>query len=352
MSDTSACTIRSAASVDLEQIVALAESYALGSVEGDRLASDGFLVSGFDAASYADWLRNADHFYVASTEEGIVGFMLAYSDERIRPGEWLNLKIKERVDSNFVLVKQLCVKRGATGRGVARRLYGHLLAQAPERPLYGAIVTQPRNERSIEFHERLGFRKVFEATPPDDDLPRGVWMRPALAPAGAAASALNLDAEQRLQVCLERYRVAVDLYKHEDLLNWNKLQHLLYVSAGLFVAETYLLELRGGAGNGLDTSLRMLLTLVALLGLGSAWIFGNALRSGVAYLHRRKDTAACIERNMLAEEAYCVLLVQNDHGPGARGASHRSLTTKMLLRVPSAIGIAWIAVILLVWFVL
>ena len=32
---------------------------------------------------------------------------------------------------------------------------------------------------------------------------------------------------------LEQYRIAVDLYKHEDSLNWTKLNYLLAINTGL-----------------------------------------------------------------------------------------------------------------------
>jgi hypothetical protein len=33
---------------------------------------------------------------------------------------------------------------------------------------------------------------------------------------------------------IEQYKIAVELYKHEDNLNWTKLNHLFYINTGLW----------------------------------------------------------------------------------------------------------------------
>ena len=45
-----------------------------------------------------------------------------------------------------------------------------------------------------------------------------------------------------------QYEVAVDLYKHEDNLNWQKLNNLFYITAGLAAAMAFSLGKEGAGG--------------------------------------------------------------------------------------------------------
>lgn len=160
----------------LPQIIALAQQYELEGMAPRRAAELGFLVSNFEQEDYQAFLHRANHFYVLLEDEVICGFLLAYSSDRIQDDEWLNLHIKTRYPDPFIVVKQICVRPDSTGRGLASSLYQHLFSEAQECPLFAAIVLEPPNHRSVVFHEKHGFKKIFQVTP-SDGIPRGVWMR-------------------------------------------------------------------------------------------------------------------------------------------------------------------------------
>lgn len=168
--------IEAATSQHLPQIVSIAKASQLERMSSEQAMENGFLVSNFGEKDYRDFLRRANHFYVLLQKKNLLGFTLAYSSDRIQDDEWLNLLIKSRYPDHFVVIKQICIQPEVIGRGLATSLYQHLFGQVRECPLFAAIALEPVNHRSIVFHERHGFRKVFQVTPPDG-IPRGIWMR-------------------------------------------------------------------------------------------------------------------------------------------------------------------------------
>ena len=165
-----------ARSEHVPQITALAKTYGLDQMTSEQAAKLGFLASNFNEEDYRAFVRRANYFYVLLEKRNLYGFLYAYSSDRIEPDDWLNLLIKSRHSGPFVTIKQICIQPDLTGRGLATFLYQHLFSHVKECPLFAAIVVEPANHRSIVFHERHGFRKVFQITPPDG-MPRGIWTR-------------------------------------------------------------------------------------------------------------------------------------------------------------------------------
>ncbi|RLD84545.1 MAG: hypothetical protein DRJ07_04820 [Bacteroidetes bacterium] len=160
----------------LEQIVPLANSYQINRLTESEINMHGFLVSGYNYKEYLAYLENTKYFYLCVYDGVVVGFILAYNDCNIQESEWLNMKIKAYENRPFVLIKQICVAKENLGKGIAKKLYEYLFEQIKQLVSYAVIVTEPLNIPSINFHEKLGFKKQFEETPPDG-LKRGVWKR-------------------------------------------------------------------------------------------------------------------------------------------------------------------------------
>jgi predicted GNAT superfamily acetyltransferase len=167
--------IRSAVLDDIPQIFELAESLALQGLSSEERSKKGFLVSSFTIEDYLRLLGYVDHFYVAVQNSKLVAFMLAYSSIHIQDDEWLNLRIRDKYRSPFILIKQVVVAKEFMGKGIATSLYEYLMQCNSNMSYFVAVVLDPPNFRSIALHERLGFKQVCTATPPDH-IPRGVWM--------------------------------------------------------------------------------------------------------------------------------------------------------------------------------
>ncbi len=166
--------IRLAVPKDLPAILRIAKGNALGC--SPLPVSSGFLVSGYNAEQYLELCSLADCFYVVEEPYGIVGFLLAYSLGRAGICDPTEQAIRRKDSRPFILAKQVCVEPNFAGKGYGQRLYRHLFKTRPTLPTVAAIVVNPLNLRSIQFHDRLGFVPWFETTP-EDGLKRSVWRR-------------------------------------------------------------------------------------------------------------------------------------------------------------------------------
>lgn len=104
--------------------------------------------------------RDAQYFRVAECSSQIAGFLLCLAPEADYDSpnfRWLN----ERYDG-FLYVDRVAVDKSFHGRGIARALY--LDAAETVRDRFRMIACEvnlrPRNDASLKFHERLGFRPV------------------------------------------------------------------------------------------------------------------------------------------------------------------------------------------------
>lgn len=147
---TATIEIVRAGEAHLRSIVELAEDRRLDVTDPQRAGRDGFLVSNYTLADYRARLTTAEHFWVVVKGTEVLGYLMAYSDAQIEPDEWLNHRIKSTLGA-FLVIKQICVSRGAARSGVASRLYHHVLEQWSDSPVIAAVVSEPYNEASTLF---------------------------------------------------------------------------------------------------------------------------------------------------------------------------------------------------------
>ncbi len=160
----------------LEQIISIANSYQINKLNKSEINVHGFLVSGYDNEEYLSYLEYAEYFYLHMVDGNVAGFILAYTHHQIKESEWLNKKIQALENQAFVLIKQICISKKYIGKGIAKKLYEYLFKQMKQSVCYAVIVIEPLNLPSINFHEKLDFKKQLEDVPPDG-LKRGVWKR-------------------------------------------------------------------------------------------------------------------------------------------------------------------------------
>ncbi|MEV4982991.1 GNAT family N-acetyltransferase [Micromonospora sp. NPDC053811] len=305
-------------------IMELAESRSLAGADAATLGRDGFLVSNYGEDTYRDRLTTAEHFYVAVEGDSLVGFLLAYSDQRIGPDEWLNHRIKVALGS-FLVIKQVCVAREAARQGIASQLYHHVMEQWTTSPVVAAVVAEPANHASTAFHRRLGFEKLAELRPPDRRL-RTVWV-------------WRRADEALLQ---SQYAVAVDLYKHEDGTNWHKLNNFFYITAALAAATGFAFS--NAQGSAVSQSNHLAL-VISIIGLGVSLAFFQMLRWGRRYLHSRKDAVIALEEHIAWHGGQRIVSRELDE-PG-NSWLHRSPTGLVMVLLPLLVAACWIAVLVL-----
>ncbi|MCW5211955.1 GNAT family N-acetyltransferase [Desulfobulbus sp. TB] len=168
--------IKKAAPEHLTDIFNLARSLSLQRMPPNQAEKQGFLVSEFKKENYVAYIKKADQFHVLHQNDTLCGFLYAYSSHLIDEDEWMNQLIKSEHPDPFVLIKQICIQPHLMGKGLATHLYQHLFQQTADCPLFTVIVTEPYNQRSVDFHKGHGFKEVFRRTPPDG-IPREVWKR-------------------------------------------------------------------------------------------------------------------------------------------------------------------------------
>lgn len=171
--------IRPATGQDVPAVHSLAEQWVLQGLSRVEARDYGFLVSNFTPAEYRRFTQVANAFYVLEEAGQVEAFILAYTDDRISPDDPVSLSIQDCDSSErFLLVKQICSRRGGNTRGAATALYQFVSEEFQGIPQYAAIVLEPENIRSIRFHEDRGFTRCCERDAPDGRR-RGIWVRGA-----------------------------------------------------------------------------------------------------------------------------------------------------------------------------
>jgi predicted GNAT superfamily acetyltransferase len=325
MQDSQEFTIVRANSSHTAGITALARSRSLDSVpDAEEASRNGFLVSGYSEEVYRRRLAEAEHFYVAVKGAEVIGFILAYSDAHLESDEWLNHRIKGEF-GGFLVIKQVCTAKDAARQGVASRLYRHVLQQWNASPVIAAVVSQPENLASVAFHRGMGFELLTETTPPDG-MARTVWIwRP-----------------HREGMIHAQYQVAVDLYKHEDNLNWNKLNNFFYITAALAAAASF--AFNSGENNHRFSD--RLALVIAVIGFASSLAFAAMLLWGRRYLLDRKDAVARMERYIVWHGGQRVV-GREPSGP-AKDGLRQSPTGLIMILLPFFVGLCWVALLVVV----
>jgi predicted GNAT superfamily acetyltransferase len=309
--------IRPAQESDIPSMLEIARRRGLEGSEKNASKS-GFLVSKFSFDDYRELLQRAEYFYVASLDSEVVGFVIAYSRDRIGEDEWLNIQMIDNFH-DFTVIKQVGVSEAHSGKGIATRLYQRILERAGSGTVIAAVVSDPPNRPSEALHRKMGFQPLTTLTPPDG-IPRTVWVKQPV--------------DTRL---LEsQLSLAVDLYKHEDFLNWQKLNNFFYISAGLLALF--------GLSLGLDAQHRStILISVGVVGILISLAFFVTLRAGVSYLQARKATVAFLERNLFDQHGSMIFYGRD---VSMRKQLQRSPTTSILQIMPLIGAIGWLILLL------
>ncbi len=140
-----------------------------------------------------------------------------------------------------------------------------------------------------------------------------------------------------IDVLINQFYIASDLYKHEDNLNWSKLNHLLYIMGGLGAIFGFLLK------NNLSNMAEYIdpLLLISFLGIMVSLSFFIAINAGVNYLQLRKKAVINIDNRLKEISGYSVICPE----PEKMKKSDIRSPTRLVLRVfPIFILLIWIAV--------
>jgi hypothetical protein len=148
------------------------------------------------------------------------------------------------------------------------------------------------------------------------------------------------ETETEIRILRQQYQIAMDLYKHEDLLNWNKLYNFFYITAGLLAILGYVMKGDAGKCTPKGDEFCCMVAIVSFLGCVMSAAFWGVLYSGVRYMHNRKDTVMEIEQILMKHGAKD--LVSNVNLPAEeRKLFKRALTAKILRKLPLFMLVVW-----------
>ncbi len=128
---------------------------------------------------------------------------------------------------------------------------------------------------------------------------------------------------------IELYKAALELYKHEDKLNWNKVSMLLSANSLLFIGLGLVKE-----------SYNELKIILSSAGAIISFCFFVTIFFGVKYLQHRKEKVEVIEKEIYSDDN--IRIFQNN-----KKFLKVSPTTLVLISLPMIFLIFWILVLYL-----
>ncbi len=146
-----------------------------------------------------------------------------------------------------------------------------------------------------------------------------------------------------MNTVLSQYASAIDLYKHEDSLNWSKLHNMFYANAGL-LAILGLVDKSGASNHAASGASLNIVVFVGLLGILVSLGFLVAIWSGIYYLRLRKDAVVKIELQ-LAESGGVFVVYDPESEKRKWHFSKVSPTTYVLGIMPVVLCLLWIIIL-------
>ena len=314
---------------DLPAIHALAEEWLLKNASDPE--ESGFLVSNFTIEQYQKYLDTAEYFFMAKIDDEIAGFVLAYSKDSISPDEVLNSILKNIVVEDFILIKQICISKKHPIAAVP--LYEHLFAKQKKSLFFTAIVDDPLNIRSINFHKKMGFTFFENIMPPPDydgeDRIRSVWIRKGNK--GKEEPTLRIaiqNSNDKIQNLLVKQSFSNDLYQHEDNLNWTKLGMLVSFMMALITGSAFIIR------EPLDLINGVISLLLITIGYMIVFLFKAKIKSGIIFMQKHKSKLVNFDK----------IIMQNDPSLTStldKYTKQRSKTVKLIDMIPEICFIIW-----------
>lgn len=139
---------------DIDSIIAISKEYI---DRESRKGRSSFLIRALERDVVE---QHIDEFYVYIQNEEVAGYVWinnAYPSLRAE-----HTVFSESIDLNdCIYIKQVAVSSAYARQGIASQLYDFLKQQAPKKKQIACIAVEPmRNEASIHFHQKKGFREI------------------------------------------------------------------------------------------------------------------------------------------------------------------------------------------------
>lgn len=163
--------IRKAEQADAKEIYAIASANSIEKIIDKE--QQGFLVSEYSMDYYIRLIHTNECFLVLEEKGVVKAFLVLFTRKETNKDTLINRRMLE-MSNDFVIVKQVCVEENCRRMGYAELLYKEVMKQF-KCDIYSAVVLEPRNEASLKFHDRLGFKQAC-TTIAEDGLKRVIMV--------------------------------------------------------------------------------------------------------------------------------------------------------------------------------
>lgn len=310
--------------------------------EADR--ANGFLISGFTEQDYARFASECEYFFKAMDGDRIAGVVVACESSHITPEDAKNSLLKYSLNKPFVLVKQVFIAPDYGGCNVGSQLYNHLFRVIPQqRPVVAVIVMEPMNVTSCRFHARRGFSEYLDFTPDRD--PDGVahkrsaWIRPARTSASFLDDVRLTNVHDREsdigEIMSDRLGNFVDLYRHEDNLNWTKIGMQCTILFALIAAAAFFFNKK----DSITEEMLAIFSVVGVCGIVVNMMFMRKIESGIEYMHHYKKRI--MEYDKVLSFYYPKVTPIFDEGSRMAG---KSITCRLFVPLSRLCVVVWVLV--------
>jgi hypothetical protein len=316
-----------ATSADLDAIAQLASASLL---KTEAPSKTGFLVSKYTRADYEIYLRDqldekkrhrnrkTTWLLVAKSSDGFLGFMLAFLGDyatKLPGSEGLRFANRESAHTildmlgkhvPFVIIKQICIDPKHRKAGIGRDFYNYFYSElCPEQVThsFAAIVADPENSPSEEFHKVMGFARTLQSRSRQCGSAATylnfIWHRPVKPHFVSTNSHRTLDRE--ISSIRDGRNEAQKLYLHEDNLNWRKNSFLIVLLFAQIAAESAIIN-RWVSNPSLPAFYLTLTAIAGTIGMLSVWLCSDMIKSGRLFMASHKATTKILEAQLAIKD--------------------------------------------------
>ena len=106
---------------------------------------------------------SSDSFYLEKKSE-LVGFIVCFRENSIYKSQnYIHFNKKYR---RFLYIDRVGIKKKHDNKGIGTYLYEHIfnISDENELPICAEVNIEPKNEISLRFHQKMGFKETSERT--------------------------------------------------------------------------------------------------------------------------------------------------------------------------------------------
>jgi len=273
--------IRKANIKDIDVIYQISKDTMLN-MKGKRQSKNISLETDSSKEYYEKQLNKDSLFYVSEIDGNVIAFLLAFNREDIDELTTMIKTIDKLSEKPYIFIKQFYIDKKYIRKGYGTELYEYFLLNN-KKDIFSSIASEPKNKALINFYCEIGFNCVLTQTQ-EENRRKAIYYR---------KYENNYCNDHNF--IFKNYDNAMEMYRHEDNLNWTKINHLLVINTAL-IGFLGLVIANIGKITTENLIIAFIIILFSIFGITANILFYIAIKSGILYLQNRKEQTATIER--------------------------------------------------------